>query len=348
MRIMHQETFRYTEDFNLELGGKLKGFELSYSTLGTLNKEKDNVVWVCHALTANSEFTDWWSGLVEGLFDPSQYFIICANMLGGCYGSTGPLSTNPEDGKPYFHDFPSLTNRDVVNSYEKLRHHLGINAIHTLMGGSMGGQQALEWSVQSPRFVANLVLIAANAVHSAWGIAFNESQRMAIETDPTWIESIQDAGMVGMKAARAVALLSYRNYQCYQNTQREDNDQVADNFKAASYQQYQGLKLYQRFNAYTYWYLSKTMDTHNVGRGRKGIAAALAKVEAQTTIIGIRSDILFPLQEQRFLAMHIRNSVYHEIDSDYGHDGFLLELEPLSKIINGDRKPNYKHIIANG
>ncbi len=345
---MRQETFRYSEDFNLELGGRLRGFDLCYATLGSLNAERDNVVWVCHALTANSEFNDWWSGLVEGIFDPSRYFIICANMLGGCYGSTGPLSTNPEDGKPYFHGFPSLTNRDMVGSFDLLRKHLGIKGIHTVMGGSMGGQQALEWSVQSPELVANLILIATNAVHSPWGIAFNESQRMAIETDPTWQESIPEAGLNGMNAARAVALLSYRSYQCYHNTQKEDNDQVTDDFRASSYQQYQGRKLHQRFNAYTYWYLSKTMDSHNIGRGRNGIAAALAKVKAQTTIIGIRSDVLFPLSEQRFLAMHIRDSMYHEIDSDYGHDGFLLELGQLSEIINGDRKPGSNHIIANG
>ncbi len=345
---MHQEVFRYSEDFDLELGGRLRGFELSYSTLGSLNEEKDNIIWVCHALTANSDFVDWWSGLIEGLFDPSRYYIVCANMLGGCYGSTGPLATNPEDGKPYFHGFPSLTNRDIVNSFDLLREHLGAKRIHALIGGSMGGQQALEWSIQFPKQVSNLILIATNAYHSPWGVAFNESQRMAIETDPSWKQSIPDAGMMGMQAARAIALLSYRSYQCYLNTQKEQDEEVTDGFKASSYQNHQGQKLRKRFNAYTYWFLSKTMDSHNVGRGRNGISAALAKVEAQTTIIGIRSDVLFPLQEQRFLAMNIRNSSYHEIDSDFGHDGFLLELEQLSDIINGVRKSNSNHIIANG
>ncbi len=345
---MHQGLFRYSEDLQLELGGKLKGFELSYSTLGSLNESRDNVIWVCHALTANSDCSDWWSGLIERLFDPSEYFIICVNMLGGCYGSTGPLSKNPEDGKPYYHGFPSLTNRDIVAGFDLLRRELGISRIHTLMGGSMGGQQALEWSIQLPELVANLILVGTNAVHSPWGVAFNESQRMAIETDPTWKEYHPSAGMDGMKAARAIALLSYRNYQCYLNTQTEANNEVVDGFKASSYQQYQGNKLYKRFNAFTYWYLSKAMDSHNVGRGRKGISAALAEIKARATIIGIRSDVLFPLQEQRFLAMNIRGSVYHEIDSDYGHDGFLLELEQLSNIINGNREPNSKHIRANG
>lgn len=345
---MHQKIFRYSKEYDLELGGKLNGFELSYSTLGSLNNEGDNVVWVCHALTANSDFSEWWFGLIEQLFDPSKYFIICANMLGGCYGSTGPLSNNPKDGKPYFHGFPSLTNRDIVAGFDLLRKQLEIKKIHAIIGGSMGGQQALEWSVEAPDLVSNLILVATNAVHSPWGVAFNESQRMAIEADPTWSQSTAEAGMVGMKGARAVALLSYRCYQSYLNTQHEDTDQVTDSFKASSYQQYQGEKLFQRFNAYSYWYLSKTMDSHNVGRDRNGVAAALTRIKAHTTIIGIRSDVLFPLEEQRFLAMHIRDSTYHEIDSDYGHDGFLLELDQISEIIKEDQTPNSKQIIANG
>ena len=274
---MHQETFKYSEEFNLELGGTLEGFELGYSTLGNLNEARDNVVWVCHALTANSDVSDWWSGLIERLFSPSDYFIICANMLGGCYGSTGPLSTNPKDGKPYFHGFPSLTNRDIVRGFDLLCQHLKIRKIHTLMGGSMGGQQAIEWSIHSPDLISNLITVGTNAVHSPWGVAFNESQRMAIATDPTWKNQSPDAGKIGMKAARAVALLSYRNYQCYLNTQQEDTHEATDDYKASSYQQYQGEKLYHRFNAFTYWYLSKAMDSHNVGRSRGGITKALSK-----------------------------------------------------------------------
>ena len=345
---MHQESFIYSADFNLELGGTLSGFELGYSTLGSLNDSKDNVVWVCHALTANSDVSDWWSGLIERLFNPSDYFIICANMLGGCYGSTGPLSNNPKDGKPYFHGFPSLTNRDIVRSFDLLRQHLDIRGIHTLMGGSMGGQQAIEWSIHSPDVISNLITVGTNAVHSPWGVAFNESQRMAIATDPSWKDSTPEAGKIGMKAARSIALLSYRNYQGYLNTQQEDSHEVTDDFKASSYQQYQGEKLYQRFNAFTYWVLSKAMDSHNVGRSRGGITKALSKIKAHTTVIGIRTDLLFPLEEQRFLAMHIRDSEYHEIDSDYGHDGFLLELDQLTNIIKGNRKPNSKHKVANG
>ena len=255
--------------------------------MGQLNHTGDNVVWVCHALTANSDFSDWWSGLIEQQFDPDQYFIICVNMLGGCYGSTGPLSINPQTQEPYYHDFPQLTNRDIVKAFDLLRGELGINKIHTAIGGSMGGQQALEWSLVEPDLISNLVLVATNAQHSPWGIAFNQSQRMAIELDPTWNERHAQAGMNGMKAARATALLSYRSYQTYQETQQEDNDEKVDNFKASSYQIYQGEKLFRRFNAFTYWYLSKAMDAHHVGRNRKGVSKALAQVKAQTTVIGI-------------------------------------------------------------
>lgn len=345
---MRQGTFKYSQDYHLEHGGRLSGFNLQYTTMGQLNEEGSNVVWVCHALTANSEFNDWWSGLIEQQFDPSRYFIVCANMLGGCYGSTGPLSENSETGKPYYHTFPTLTNRDIVGSFDLLRKSLGISSIHTLIGGSMGGQQALEWSIMNSGLIKTLVLVSTNAAHSPWGVAFNETQRMAIETDKSWKQDRADAGMIGMKTARAAALLSYRSYQGYLATQHESDSRVTDHFKAASYQRYQGEKLYKRFNAFTYWYLSKAMDSHNVARGRQGLAEALSAVQSQTKVIGIRSDLLFPLSEQRFLAMHIPNSEYHEIDSDYGHDGFLLELGQLSSIIKATDNPDSKKISANG
>jgi len=343
---MQEASFTYRQEFKLESGGVLPEFTLQYSSLGTLNEQADNVIWVCHALTANSDFSDWWGGLIEKQFDPNQYYLICVNMLGGCYGSTGPLSVNPQSSGPYFHEFPDLTNRDIVHSFDLLRQHLGIKGIHTAIGGSMGGQQALEWSIMQPALIQNLVLVATNAQHSPWGIAYNESQRMAIELDPTWQQNTASAGMNGMKAARATALLSYRSYQTYQTTQAEDSLEKTNEFKAASYQRYQGEKLYRRFNAYTYWHLSKAMDAHNVGRGRETVEKALAKVRAQTIVIGIRSDQLFPLTEQRLLA--IPNSEYHEIDSIYGHDGFLLELDQISAILNGVQKQNSQKLSVNG
>jgi homoserine O-acetyltransferase len=244
------------------------------------------------------------------------------------------LSINPRTQSQYFHDFPMLTNKDMVQAYNSLRRHLGIARIHTVIGCSMGGQQAIEWAVDQPGVFEHLIAIGANARHSPWAVAFNETQRMAILADPSWQESHEQAGLNGMKAARAVGLLSYRNYVCYELKQAEETEEKFDNFKSASYQQYQGQKLTHRFNAFTYWTLSKAMDSQNVGRGRGGLVAALSGIKAKSLFLGIDNDILFPTTEQKFLAEHVPHGIYDELDSIYGHDGFLIEFEKLSRTID--------------
>lgn len=327
--------FDYKYSFPLESGESLPGFRLAYTTRGTLNSDRSNVVWICHALTGNADAGDWWGGMVGPgkYFDPENRFVICANVIGSCYGSTGPLSINPMSGKSFHHDFPMVTIRDMVAALDLLRQELGIEKIHTCIGGSVGGEQALEWAILQPNLIENLVLIAASAIASPWCIAFNEAQRMAIEADPTWTEKRDDAGLAGMKAARAMAMISYRNYDTYGFTQALDNNEQLDGYKSAGYQRYQGEKLADRFNAFTYWVLSKVMDSHNVGRNRGSILNALGQVKARTLVVGIRSDLLFPPSEQQFLARHIPNAIYEEIDSLYGHDGFLIEFRPLTGII---------------
>lgn len=329
------KTFKYNQTYKLESGSELPGFILAYHTYGKLNEAKNNVIWITHALTANSDVADWWSGLIgsEKLFDPDKHFIVCANILGSHYGSTGPLSVNENTGSVFYHLFPEITIRDIVGSLDLLREHLGINEIHTLLGGSLGGQQAMEWAISKPLVIKNLVLIATNAFHSPWGIAFNEAQRMAIVSDRTFFGQSPDGGAKGLKAARAIALLSYRNYQTYAETQKEDTGANIGNYKASSYQQYQGEKLVNRFNAYSYVTLSKTMDSHNVGRGRKSVERALESIRCHTLVIGISSDVLFPVSEQKFLANHIPNAFYKEIESFYGHDGFLIETAKLTDAI---------------
>jgi homoserine O-acetyltransferase/O-succinyltransferase len=331
----HDHTFHYKNTFELETGTSLPGFQLKYTTLGKLNADRSNVVWICHALTGNSDFTDWWGDLFnEGrFFDPKQYFIICANVLGGCYGSTGPLSLDPKTGKPYYHTFPIITNRDAVRAFDLLRQTLEIKQIHTLIGGSLGGQQVLEWAIQQPDAFQHIIPIATNAVHSPWGIAFNEAQRLAIEADVTWKENDPRAGNEGLKAARAIGMISYRHYETYGQTQAEKNNEQIEEFRAATYQRYQGQKLANRFNAFTYWALSKMMDSQNVGRGNKSIESALKKIKARTLVVGIDSDILFPLHEQKFLADTIPNARLEVMTSLYGHDGFLVEFEQLSNYI---------------
>ncbi len=329
-------TFQYAGEYKLESGEILPGFTLAYHTYGKLNSAKDNVIWICHALTANSDAENWWPGLIgKGkLFDPSDYFIICANIPGSCYGSTGPLSIDIGTDRPFYHNFPLLTVLDIVGALDIMRKKLGIKKIHAVMGGSLGGQQALEWSIINPGLIKNLVMVASNAKSSPWGIAFRESQRMAIEADPTWKEYIPEAGIEGMKVARSIALLSYRNYQTYLKSQSEENNNKVDKFKASSYQRYQGEKLAKRsFNAYSYWTLSKAMDSHNVARGRGGMKKALSLIKAKVLTIGISSDILFPPPESKFIAEKVKDGRYEEIDSLYGHDGFLIEVPQLTKII---------------
>jgi homoserine O-acetyltransferase len=328
-------TFHYTKPFQLESGRELPGFQLQYTTLGQLNADRSNIVWVCHALTGSSDFTTWWKELFEdaSAFNPKQNLIICANMLGGCYGSTGPLSVNPETGNPFFHQFPQLTNRDVVRAFDLLREYLGFSKINTIIGGSLGGQQVLEWLIQQPQVFEHAVLVATNAVHSSWGIAFNEAQRLAIEADPSWKENNSYAGSNGLKAARAMAILSYRQYETFEQTQTEQDAEVTDHFRAATYQRYQGEKLVKRFNAFTYWLFSKMMDSHHVGRNRISIGHALKQIKAKTLVVGVESDGLFPISEQKLLAEKIPGAELVILSSVYGHDGFLTEHEQLNKVL---------------
>lgn len=330
---MSLQTYKYNKIFGLESGESLQKIEIAYTTIGKLNSTGDNVIWITHALTANSNPEEWWNGLVgKGKFyNPENYFIVCANVLGSAYGSTGPLSINPDTGNKYYHSFPQLTIRDIVNGFELLKDYLQIKKIQTLLGGSLGGQQALEWSIINPSLIENLILIATNAKHSPWGIAFNESQRLAIKADRSWYSYSDDAGLKGLKAARSIALLSYRNYNTYRATQ-EDNREGIDCYKASSYQNYQGEKLVNRFNAFSYWTLSKVMDSHDVGRGRGSITKALNQVKANTLVVAVNSDLLFPVFESILIADNIKDAELEVIDSLYGHDGFLIETDQLKEL----------------
>ena len=331
--------FNYTNTFTLESGETLPGFHLAYTTHGKLNASKDNVVWIFHALTANSNPVEWWPGLVgDGkFFDPAKYFIICVNKPGSPYGSISPLSKNPVSNQPYYDKFPVFTIRDMVRSYQQLKEYIGIKKVFAGLGGSTGGMQLLEWAIEEPELFEHLIPIATNAVLSPWGIAFNASQRMAIEADSTWQDHHQDAGHKGLAAARSIALLSYRHYNGYAITQRRDkafvplNDEVK--YAADNYQRYQGLKLVNRFNALCYYRLSQSMDSHDVGRNRNGVEAALKTIKAKTLVIGITSDVLYPVSEQEYLQKTIPEAQLLSIYSDYGHDGFLLEYEKIESAL---------------
>ncbi len=295
----------------LENGDHIRNVKIAYHIFGDLDKA-EKVVWVCHALTANSDVKSWWPNIIgeTEIFDTQKYAVICANVLGSCYGTTFEHVSKP-----------LITIRDMVSAHQQLANYLKITSIDLLCGGSLGGMQCLEWSVTQPDFIKNLFVIATNAKQSSWGIAFNEAQRMALEL-----------GEKGIDAARAIAMLSYRNYKTYEETQVDDLNKL-DHFSAASYQRYQGEKLRRRFDPASYYFLSKAMDSHNLGRNRGSVENALSKIEAKTLVIGINSDILFPPHEQEYLARNIKNANYELIESKYGHDGFLLETDQIKVLL---------------
>lgn len=328
--------FRYAGPVTLESGAVLPEVEIAYDTFGELNARRDNVIWVCHALTANSDVADWWPHTVEeGKFlDPGKYFIVCANFLGSHYGTTSPLSINPATGKKWYYDFPQITVRDMVRCHQILAKHLGIERVKLLIGSSIGGFQCMEWAIMEPHFMEHLALIATTPCSEPWAAAFNESQRMAIRLDKTWGEESDDAGLDGMAVARSIALISYRGGAAYNATQQEAEPCDASFVRRAhSYQQYQGEKLRRRFNAMSYYRLSEAVDSHNIARGRGGIAEALSRIAARTLVVAISSDILFPPEAHIPLREHIADVEYHLIESEFGHDGFLVEHEKLNTII---------------
>ncbi|MFK8160871.1 MAG: homoserine O-acetyltransferase [Lewinella sp.] len=324
-----------SHSFELESGEILPSLTAAYNTYGELNAARDNVIWICHALTANSDAEDWWPGLVgEGFtIDPSKYFIVCVNILGSSYGSTSPKTINPATEKPYLLDFPLVTTRDNARFFALVAKYLGIDRIRLLMGGSMGGQHAGEWACLEPDRFDLLCLLATNARFSPYGVAFNESQRMALRADQTLGTDAPEAGRRGLEAARSMAVLSYRHYRTYYATQQQSNPEDIDDFRASSYQRYQGYKLWQRFAPTCYYALTRSMDTHNLGRGRGGEAAALATITAPTLIISIDTDVLFPTEEQSLLSRYIPNSRLEVMSSDYGHDGFLVETPTIGLLL---------------
>ncbi|MEN8248929.1 MAG: homoserine O-acetyltransferase [Bacteroidota bacterium] len=314
--------YEYDKPFELESGEYLNGLKIAYHTYGTLNKKISNVVWAFHALTANSDVMEWWPGLFgpNDFFNCKDNFIICANVLGSPYGSSAPENL----------DFPQFTVRDVVNAQLLLARELEIENIKVAIGGSFGGSQALEFAYSFEGKVENLLLVASAALESAWGIAIHESQRLALKADQTFGQP--DGGNEGLKAARAIGMLTYRTADAFIETQTDFDDRV-DDFSASSYIQHQADKLEKRFNALSYYYLSKCMDSHNIGRGRGGLIKALSSISARTLVIGIDSDHLLPTQLQKFLVNNLQNAIYHEIVSEYGHDGFLTETEKLTEVI---------------
>lgn len=328
----------FLDDFAFEAGGRLDRVKVVYHTSPV---RRGRVIWICHALTANSDPEDWWPEMVGPgrFFDTERDYIVCVNMLASPYGSSGPASVDPKTGKPYFFDFPAVTVRDMVAAMGAVRRHLGIDRVDLLVGSSIGGFQAVEWAVTEPDLFDRAVFIATAPRVSPYLSAGIETQRMALEADLTFRQAESLAGgSLGLRCARAQALISYRSFEGYGLTQAEPDDDTLFASRAASYERYQGEKLVRRgFDAYSYYYLCNAVDSHNVGRGRGGVTAALGRIRADVTVASIDSDCIFPPTEIESWARQIPGAVYKRLYSAFGHDGFLLETKQLTELF----KPAY-------
>ena len=335
---MKRCTYHSDEAFSFEAGGELRTLDLVYYTSEHERRAGEKVVWICHALTGNADPSDWWSQMVgEGrLIDTSKYFVVCVNMLCSAYGSSSPRSIDPATGKPYYFNFPMTTIRDIVSANILIRKYLGIEKIDLLIGPSVGGFQAVEWSIMEPSIIKEVVFLATDIRVSPYLTAYNESQRMALEADPTFREARSlDGGRAGLECARSIALISYRSYDGYCHTQAETDTDVLFADRAGSYQRYQGLKLVRRdFDAYCYWYLTKALDSMNIGRRRGGQSKALSQITARCHVVCIDSDALFPPSSGHAIVEQMQNADYHELTSAFGHDGFLIENDQLSAIMS--------------
>ena len=326
--------FEITVDLPLENGGVLRGARIVYHDSETRGGK---TVWICHALTANSNPEDWWSEMVGPgkTIDTQKDRVVCVNMLGSAYGSEGPARTNPETGTPWLLDFPMITIRDTVNAFIEVRRHLGIQKIDLLIGASNGGFNAIEWAIMEPDlFTRCLFLCTAPRISPFLG-ATVEAQRMALEADPSFREARDlQGGAAGLKCARAQALISYRSFEGYGLTQAEQDPDTLFAGRVASYERYQGEKLVRRgFDAYSYFTLCNALDSHNAGRGRGGVEAALKTIKAACTVVAVDTDLIFPPSEGRVWSAGIPNCRFVEISSHFGHDGFLLETAKLSALI---------------
>lgn len=322
--------------FALESGEVLPSLTVAYHTFGRLSPEHDNAVWVMHALTANSDVADWWPHTVEAgkFLDPAKHFVICANVIGSCYGSSGPIRPFAAGEEPLYEDFPNLTVHDMVNAHKLLMKHLGIKQIDTIIGSSLGGFQALEWLVDQPDVARRAVLCATDYQCRPWLAAINKAMYMAIEADPTFGEHSPHAARKGLEAARAIALLSYRSHSAYDLTQADAPDREDPfNRRVHSYQAYQGKKLADRFDVYSYLRMCRSSDTHDVSRCRGSFADALARVKARCLVVAISSDILFPPSYHEELASMLPDARLEIIESEFAHDGFLIEHEKLDRLI---------------
>lgn len=334
----HTRTIEIAEEFPLESGDFLPEVTVAYRTWG---EPRPDATLICHALTGSADADDWWQGLFgEGrTFDPTVDYVVATNVLGGCYGTTGPTSIDPRTGRMYRSSFPSITIRDMVNLQAILLDRLGVERLNLVIGGSMGGMQATEFGVSFPDRVRAVVSIGAGAIQSAWGLAFAAPQRMAIRNDPGFEggEYGENTGPVlGLATARMIAMVSYRGHEGFEA--RFGRRVSEDGFEVQAYLGYQGQKLVERFDANSYLALLEAMDSHDLARGRGDLTNVLADLSTPLLGVGISTDVLFPPHEVRDLAEATPKGRYATLHAPQGHDGFLIETELLDGIVTGFKR----------
>ncbi|HOA22950.1 MAG: homoserine O-acetyltransferase [Aggregatilineales bacterium] len=360
--VVRRQIARFDEPLTLRSGGVLPYFQLAYETYGTLNADRSNAILICHALSGDAhvagyhtldpdEKPGWWDDAVGPgkMFDTNRFFVICSNVIGGCQGSTGPSSLAP-DGKPYALRFPAITIADMVAAQRRLLDRLGIERLFAVAGGSMGAMQALQWAVETPERVRNLVFLASTPRSSAQQIAFNETGRQAIYADPNWNEGNYYGGPIpasGLAVARMLAHITYmselsldrkfgRNLQSRETlayTFREPE------FAVESYLAYQGRKFVERFDANSYLYITKAIDYFDITADYGSLRAALQRIEANSLIVSFSSDWLYPAEQMLEMVEVLedlgRPVEYHHIDAPFGHDSFLVEVDRMEEVVGG-------------
>ena len=352
--------FPHDRPFALDTGVALHDVTLAYETWGRLDATAGNAILLCHAWTGDSHAAGpqgrghpaggWWDDLIGPgkPLDTDRWYVVCANVLGGCQGSTGPASSHPVDGLPYGSRFPVVTIRDMVRAQARLANHLGIDTWHSVIGGSMGGMQVLEWAITFPQRVRSIVPIATCAQATAQQIAWGAIGRRAIRLDPNWrggdyYDALPGEGPTeGLAVARMVAQVTFRSDNVFTDRfgrELADGSELSgrldlwQRFEVERYLDHHGDKLIRRFDTNSYLVIGKAMDLHDVGRGRGGLKAAMARIKVPTLTMGIWSDMLYPSYQQRqirdLLADHDTPVEYVEIDSPHGHDSFLLDLDQV-------------------
>jgi len=356
--VMHRD-FHYREPFHFESGGCLPEMNLRYETYGHLNAAADNAVLICHALTGNHHCAGvhnleerkqgWWNLMVGPgkPIDTSKYFVICSNVLGGCSGSTGPVSINPQTGQRYNLDFPKLTVGDMVKAQALLLDSLGIDCLHAVIGGSMGGMQTLQWAIHYPERVDRYIALACSARHNAQAIAFNDTGRQAIINDPSWQQGNYPDGeqpREGLSVARMMAHITYLSdsgMEAKFGRKRRKNDEAIEHFdvefEVESYLRYQGQAFVSRFDANTYLYLTKALDRFDLYGPENSLDRSLANVVSRGLVVGFTSDWLYPPKGNREIVESLlrlgKDATYVELEVDSGHDSFLLRSPKLDALV---------------